>query len=840
MNATGQTICLNMIVKNEAPVIRRCLEAVRPIIDHWVIVDTGSIDGTQDLIREVFRDVPGELHERPWRNFAHNRSEALALARGHGDYVFVIDGDEVLEIAPDFVMPSLTHDSYNLRILYGGCSYLRKQMVRNALPWRYEGVVHEYITCELARNEAFLPGLQTVPHHDGARARDASTYRRDALMLEQALIEEPNNTRSVFYLAQSYRDAGDLELALRHYKRRVDMGGWPEEVWFSLYQIGQIRERLQHPWPEVLDSYLHAWQYDATRCGPLYRVAMHYQAKGEYQTAHIFLARAMQVPKPGDNRLFVEQTIYDFQLSIEYAVAAYYVGQHAEAIATNNALLRSGRLPPQAIAQVIRNRRFSVDALFPKKQGVPASGRLHVLMPCGAPGSEFDDGVDSLLRQDGVPFVAAVLHDASADLADRVSSADARVSFVPAAPADGALRRIETYVRRHCSPDDLVAVLAEGCRLDGADTLRRIKEMFDDADCLLAYGQFRTAAGALGAAEPAPSERAFLDHAATFFNNAPVAFRARLLQDPASRGAWRDLFAAAGFAGTRFSDDVWVVQGAPAAAPARAAARSAAKVVLPRISCLMVTYDRLTLAKCAIRSFAAQSYPEKELIIVSDGEERFRRALERYVAALALNGVRFVYPGPERRSLGHLRNLSVEAAAGDLICQWDDDDYSHPDRLMRQAEELIRNDAGACLFTDHLHFIEEKGLLSWVDWSLGRETVSGAAQLLPGTLMMRRDPRFRYPEDGPYARQGEDSVLLDDIYRAMKVAHLRGAGYMYLYTFHGRNTFSREHHYRLSSCCMPVAYLQEHADRLREAVTHYPIPRPCFVIGRDGPAFAFD
>ena len=82
--------------------IRRCLDSVRPIIDHWVIVDTGSTDGTQDIIREHLRDLPGELHERPWRDFAHNRSEALELARGKSDYTLIIDADDTLEISPEY------------------------------------------------------------------------------------------------------------------------------------------------------------------------------------------------------------------------------------------------------------------------------------------------------------------------------------------------------------------------------------------------------------------------------------------------------------------------------------------------------------------------------------------------------------------------------------------------------------------------------------------------------------------------------------------------------------------------------------------------------------------
>jgi glycosyltransferase involved in cell wall biosynthesis len=80
MNAQGLTICLNMIVKNEAPVIGRCLASVRPLIDQWVIVDTGSTDGTQALIREALADLPGVLIERPWVDFAHNRNEARTEA----------------------------------------------------------------------------------------------------------------------------------------------------------------------------------------------------------------------------------------------------------------------------------------------------------------------------------------------------------------------------------------------------------------------------------------------------------------------------------------------------------------------------------------------------------------------------------------------------------------------------------------------------------------------------------------------------------------------------------------------------------------------------------------
>jgi glycosyltransferase involved in cell wall biosynthesis len=158
-----------MIVKNERPVIARCLASVRPLIDTWVIVDTGSTDGTQDHIREVLAELPGELHERPWVDFAHNRSEALKLARGKADYVLIIDADEILEFEPDFVLPSLSADCYHFAIISGDYAYFKAQLVRDALPWRYEGVLHEYICCDQATREAELPCLE----QNNARAHTA-------------------------------------------------------------------------------------------------------------------------------------------------------------------------------------------------------------------------------------------------------------------------------------------------------------------------------------------------------------------------------------------------------------------------------------------------------------------------------------------------------------------------------------------------------------------------------------------------------------------------------------------------------------------------------------------
>lgn len=109
-----ETICLNMIVKNESHVIRRCLDSVKNLIDYWVIVDTGSTDGTQEIIRDHLKEVPGQLFERPWKDFGYNRTEALELAKDQGDYLLFMDADDWLEFDSDFELPPLTEDIYSV------------------------------------------------------------------------------------------------------------------------------------------------------------------------------------------------------------------------------------------------------------------------------------------------------------------------------------------------------------------------------------------------------------------------------------------------------------------------------------------------------------------------------------------------------------------------------------------------------------------------------------------------------------------------------------------------------------------------------------------------------
>jgi glycosyltransferase involved in cell wall biosynthesis len=344
-------------VRNESPVIGRCLDSVSPFVDRWVIVDTGSTDGTQGLVREHMASRPGELHERPWKSFDHNRNEALVLAKDKADYLFFIDADEALHLPSGFARPALGGDAYSMNCEYAGTLYRRCALIASRLGWRWEGVVHEYLTCSRSYRMEHLDGPRIVVSHEGARSRDPTTYAKDAALLEAALRTDPTNARSTFYLAQSYRDAGSLEQSRGMYRRRASMGGWDEEVWFSLYQIAIIGERLGASAAETSFGYLAAFQFRPTRGEPLVQLARFHRDRKEYALAFLYARRALELPRPSD-QLFIDETVYLWRALDEFAIAAYFVGALDEGKKAIERLLAEKRFPESDNARIFANARY--------------------------------------------------------------------------------------------------------------------------------------------------------------------------------------------------------------------------------------------------------------------------------------------------------------------------------------------------------------------------------------------------------------------------------------------------------------------------------------------------
>jgi glycosyltransferase involved in cell wall biosynthesis len=385
------TICLNMIVKNEAKVIRRCLESMRSFIDTWVIVDTGSIDGTQNLIKTILSDIPGELYERTWVNFGHNRTEAVRLAEGKADYILLCDADNALVVNDADWKDKLVADAYQLPIRFGHYSFhtvrVLNARVEGDKRWRYLGATHEYIDCVrpgMTYSKETADFIEFKDYADGGSKSDK--YVRDAALLEQELktgedlerqlalstarTDLPDAlaeqgvllTRTVFYLAQTYRDMGENAKSLKMYARRATMGGWDEEVWYSLLEVANLSARLELAHEVVIRRYLEAYQTRPQRAEPLVQLARIFREKKQYALAHLFASKAKEIRRP-DDILFLDTTTYDWRALDEYAVASYWIGEFRECAKACENLLSNPALPHNQLARVTENLNFALEKL---------------------------------------------------------------------------------------------------------------------------------------------------------------------------------------------------------------------------------------------------------------------------------------------------------------------------------------------------------------------------------------------------------------------------------------------------------------------------------------------
>jgi glycosyltransferase involved in cell wall biosynthesis len=370
-NVQTISLCLVMIVKNEEDTMERCLTAVAPYIKYWVIVDTGSSDKTVEITKKTMESlgIPGELHERPWVNFEVNRTESLNLAKDKCDYRWIIDADDTFQVDKQGINPfaglDTIPDSYQILYKLNALQYHRAQIVRSSQNWVYKGVLHEYLFLDeegIEITQSPVPNCHVVA--DISPLKRAATleekYANDAVILEKALMDEPDNTRYMFYLAQSYRDSEQLDKSMEAYEKRISMGGWEEEVYYSMYMIAKMKEKLGHSTDEVIQAFSRAWEYRPARLEAVFHAMRKFREAGRHLISFAYGDVAIKTNGTGDI-LFIEPEIWQWRLLDEYSLAAYYIGNPEIALEKTNAIVSAPffkSLHPDEQSRLLKNLDF--------------------------------------------------------------------------------------------------------------------------------------------------------------------------------------------------------------------------------------------------------------------------------------------------------------------------------------------------------------------------------------------------------------------------------------------------------------------------------------------------
>jgi glycosyltransferase involved in cell wall biosynthesis len=319
-----------MIVRDEEAVIERALRSALPFISTYVIVDTGSTDRTKDVIRTVMAGIPGIIEDRSWISFGFNRTEALSLCDGRMDWTIMLDADDSLMGIPPTPEQWMVNgvDGFILRIQHGIARHQRVQVFRTERDWTYEGVVHESARCASQERPrlAMMPGdCYVVARCEGARSRDPNKYMKDAALLEGELMHRPGDARVLYYLAQSYRDAGVRDKARTMYYKYLDCKGtWIHEQYMALVNLIELEDGVD----DKIRLTWRAIELCPERLEAQFALLKWWRLSGRPATQQLFaIATVTANREPPPNALYVVPAIYDWGFDDELSMTAFAVGR---------------------------------------------------------------------------------------------------------------------------------------------------------------------------------------------------------------------------------------------------------------------------------------------------------------------------------------------------------------------------------------------------------------------------------------------------------------------------------------------------------------------------------
>ena len=375
-----------MIVKNETKIIKRLLETVLPLIDTYCICDTGSTDNTINTIKTLFDNVnmSGKIVEEPFRNFEYNRNYALKQCFGmdNADYILFLDADMVLDITNNASImefkKSMNKDAYYLLQGNNKFHYQNLRIIRNTGQFSYWGVTHEYIQTPANTTIYRIPKSVLFINDIGDGGAKADKFTRDIRLLTDGLIQNPNNDRYTFYLANSYKDSQQYENAIETYKKRIELKGWNQEVWYSYYCVGLCYKQL-NDMKNAIFYWLEGYNYLPERIENLYEIIHYYRTNGNYVLVDVFynMAQRSRDNINEENQLFFKKDVYDYKIDYEFSISGFYSNQQKIDMIPVFMRVLNYPLDNNLINNTLSNYKFYTKSLSDVK--LPETGNLKLM-----------------------------------------------------------------------------------------------------------------------------------------------------------------------------------------------------------------------------------------------------------------------------------------------------------------------------------------------------------------------------------------------------------------------------------------------------------------------------
>lgn len=323
-----------MIVKNAGDGLRDILTHNLPYIDRWTILDTGSTDNTISIIKDVLKKKKGNLYEEPFINFRDSRNRCLDLAGFCCKFIIMID--DTYKIQGNLrqflqtVRGDQITDSFSLFIKSFDTEYGSNRIIKASSKLRYIYRIHEVISPENNLNviipfeHSYIEDVSSIYMIE----RSFNRKQQDLVFLNEELLENPDDPRSLYYIAQTYYLLKQYQKAYDYFLLRVNHknDGFIQEKIDACFEAARIANfQLHLDWDTCLKLYLEAYDMDKTRPDSLYFIGIHYFQIDNIDFAYKYFKDAFTIPYPHHCQYSLKPTLSFYFLPQFLAQVAFKV-----------------------------------------------------------------------------------------------------------------------------------------------------------------------------------------------------------------------------------------------------------------------------------------------------------------------------------------------------------------------------------------------------------------------------------------------------------------------------------------------------------------------------------
>jgi tetratricopeptide (TPR) repeat protein len=342
---TDNLLELVMIVKNSGEVLRKCLQSVKPFIDRWTIVDTGSVDNTMDIIKEELGEIEGNLYEEKFVDFSTTRNRSLELSSKKCKYTLILDdsyklygGDKLRKF-----LQKNDHSSYSIKIgtlneKILSSYYYSLRIIKSDANLRYRSKVHEYIpdnTEYIKNTDIFIDDLQDIEHSVRSRNR----FKKDIEFLLEEYKENPKDPRTLMYLGKTYILLKEFKEAMIYYKKMQELEDINEEYKFTAYYDAACLDygEISHSDEKFRKDLLYMQKHFPLRAESYYKLCVFLyenanNVSGNYNVIASIMDKLIDFQKPELYLTVLETNIYDYYIPYLYIDTNLKIGKFDKAV----------------------------------------------------------------------------------------------------------------------------------------------------------------------------------------------------------------------------------------------------------------------------------------------------------------------------------------------------------------------------------------------------------------------------------------------------------------------------------------------------------------------------